>query len=366
MAKGNLVSLVDVAKRVDQNGVYAEIAEVLNQSNPIIQDMPFHEANAPRGNRVTYRTGLPQVHWARLNKGISASKSNVTSREDTIGWLEGRSEVDRRHAGRSMTHENYLKYRWDEDQTFLESMSQEMAKTILFGNEEYQAEAFTGFFPRLSNPNDPIFGKSLTLAVTGVAQGNASDKFDNLLIVDWGKRYCHGIYPFNTPAGLKKTDHPNEPVKDDAGGTYYADVSQFEWCMGLTVKHPKHVHRIANVPVAPFDDIVSSGAYTLSPKETAMSELFDTTTTPPKVKSLPDLPGMLIRAFNSMDPCTSGHRVIYTSQRILTALDLLAQNKNNVQLSYGEWAGQPVTMFRGVPIRKLDILDNVDDYGIAG
>lgn len=351
MAKGNLVSLVDVAKRVDQNGVYAEIAEVLNQSNPIIQDMPFHEANAPRGNRVTYRTGLPQVHWARLNKGISASKSNVTSREDTIGWLEGRSEVDRRHAGRSMTHENYLKYRWDEDQTFLESMSQEMAKTILFGNEEYQAEAFTGFFPRLSNPNDPIFGQSLTLAGSPSLSNN-SNKFDNMLIVDWGKRYCHGIYPYNTPAGLKKTDHPNEPVKDDAGGTYYADVSHFEWCMGLTVKHPKHVHRIANIPVDVFDEMVSSGTVDLKKQATAMAEM-------------PDLPGLLIRAFNSMDPCTSGHRVIYTSRRILTALDLLAQNKNNVQLSYGEWAGQPVTMFRGVPIRKLDIFDNVDDYGVG-
>ena len=345
---GNRVSMVDMAKRVDKDGTFVKIAEVLEQSNPILEDMPFYESNAPLSNRVSFRTGLPEIGFARLTKGIAPSKSNVTSREDTIGWLEGRSEVDRRHAGRSMTHDNYLKFRWSEDRAFLQAMGHRQAQLLLFGDERYESEAYTGFFPRLSDVTDPIFGESVTVAAEKSSGGEKG--FDNILIVDWGEDYCHGIYPFNTPAGLKKTDHPNEPVKDKDGGTFYADVSQFEWAMGLTVRHPKHVHRIANIPRSNFEALYGTSA-TIAGNATNLDDL-------------PDLVSYLVHALGEMDECTNGHRVIYTSKRIMGALSLMARNHNNVHLSIGEWAGKRVTEFWGIPIRKLDVLDKVIDEGI--
>ncbi|MCQ2371224.1 MAG: hypothetical protein MJ058_04125 [Akkermansia sp.] len=337
---GNRYTLVDAAKRLDSNGVYTEICEVLQKSNPILDDIPFFESNAPRGNRVTFRTGLPQVQWGSLNKGTPTGRSDVTSRVDTIGLLEGRSEVDRRHKGLSMNPAAYAAFRWDEDQTFLESMSQKMAETVINGSELTEPSAFTGFLPRLSDVNDSLFGGSITKAATR----QASHVYENILIVDWGKRYCHGLYPMGTPGGLQKENHENEKVLDRDGNAFYADVSTFEWSMGLTVKDPRHVHAIRNIDRAALEGIESDEAARPSGVE--------------------DIVGLMIRAINQMKPCNDGQRVIYCSKGMLTALELLARTQPRLMISYAEWDGRPVTTFRGNPIKALDYLDTLEDAGI--
>lgn len=349
---GNKFTLVDAAKRLDPDGTYAKIAEVLQQSNPILDDMPFFPSNAPRGNRVTFRTGLPTVQWSALNKGIQPSKSQVASHEDTIGTLEGRSEVDRRHKGLSMSPAAYAAFRYDEDQTFLEAMSQEMCKVLLNGDEDTAPATFTGFLPRLSSTSDSLYGKSVTKA------GSRADTtyYDSILIIDWGERYCHGIYPYNTPAGLSKEDHPNEKVVDSAGGVYYADVSTFNWSMGLTIKNPKHVHAIRNILRGVSTAGSETGLYAITSDQSS------------RPANVPDIIGLLIKAMNNMDPCTNGQRVIYCSKLMLTALELLARTTKNMTLQFGEWDGKPVTMFRGIPIKGVDYMDTLGtsvDVGIS-
>lgn len=351
---GNKFTLIDAAKRVDPDGTYAKIAELLQQSNPILDDMPFFPSNAPRGNRVTFRTGLPTVQWSALNQGIQPSKSQVTSHEDTIGTLEGRSEVDRRHKDKSMSSAAYAAFRYDEDQTFLESMSQEMAKILIAGDEITQPAAFTGFLPRLSSTSDALYGKSVTKAATA-SLADTTTHYDSILIIDWGERYCHGIYPYNTPAGLHKEDHPNEKVFDSAGGVYYADVSTFNWSMGLTVKNPKHVHAIRNILRGVSTPGSETGLYAITSDQAS------------RPANVPDLIGLLIKAMNNMDPCTNGQRVIYCSKLMLTALELLARTTKNMTLQFGEWDGKPVTMFRGIPIKGVDYMDTLGasvDLGI--
>ena len=358
---GNKFTLIDAAKRVDPDGTYAKIAEVLQQSNPILDDMPFFPSNAPRGNRVTFRTGLPTVQWSALNKGIQPSKSQVSSHEDTIGTLEGRSEVDRRHKGLSMSPANYAAFRYDEDQTFLESMSQEMAKILIAGDETTQPAAFTGFLPRLSNSADALYGKSVTKALSSThAVDTASQPvyYESILIVDWGERYCHGIYPYNTPAGLSKEDHPNEKVVDSAGGVYYADVSTFNWSMGLTIKNPKHIHAIRNIVRKTHTYGSPADTYNgLDSLESDQARPLDGT----NIKAFPDVIGLMIKAMNNMDPCTNGQRVIYCSKSMLTALEFLARNTHNMMLQFSEWDGKPVTTFRGYPIKGVDYLDVLQD-----
>ena len=342
---GNKFTLVDAAKRLDPDGTYAKIAEVLQQSNPIMDDIPFFPSNAPRGNRVTFRTGLPTVQWSALNKGIQPSKSQVASHEDTIGTLEGRSEVDRRHKGLSMSPAAYAAFRYDEDQTFLESMSQEMCKVLINGDEDTEPATFTGFLPRLSSTSDALYGKSVTKAGSKAS----STFYDSILIIDWGERYCHGIYPCNTPAGLTKEDHPNELVTDANGGKFYADVSTFSWSMGLTVKSPKHVHAIRNILRGVSTAGSETGLYAITSDQSS------------RPANVPDIIGLLIKAINNMDDCTNGQRVIYCSKLMLTALELLARTTKNMTLQFGEWDGKPVTMFRGIPIKGVDYMDKLGE-----
>ncbi|MBA1687288.1 hypothetical protein G9H12_27730, partial [Escherichia coli] len=81
-------TLADWGKRVDPNGKVDKIIELLNQTNPILQDMPFVEGNLPTGHRTTIRSGLPSATWRLLNYGVQPSKSTTVQVTDSIGMLE--------------------------------------------------------------------------------------------------------------------------------------------------------------------------------------------------------------------------------------------------------------------------------------
>lgn len=72
------LTLADWGKRVDPNGKVDKIIELLGQTNPILQDMPFVEGNLPTGHRTTIRSGLPSATWRLLNYGVQLKWSTKT------------------------------------------------------------------------------------------------------------------------------------------------------------------------------------------------------------------------------------------------------------------------------------------------
>ena len=63
----------------------------------------------------------------------------------------------------------------------------------------------------------------------------------------------------------------------------------------------------------------------------------------------------MTKAMYKLHKIKSGLR-IYTNRTGATYLDILAQDKTNVNLTYREFAGKPVTTFRGIPVRVTDAL----------
>ena len=84
-----------MGKRLDPDGDVPLIAELLNQTNEILDDMQWKEGNLPTGHRITMRTGLPTVAWRLLNNGITPSKSTTAQIDEQCGMLEAWSEVDK-------------------------------------------------------------------------------------------------------------------------------------------------------------------------------------------------------------------------------------------------------------------------------
>jgi hypothetical protein len=76
LATGAL-TLADWAKRLDPDGKVPAVAELLSQSNEILEDAVFQEGNLPTGHRVIIRTGLPTAYWRSINQGIPTSKSTT-------------------------------------------------------------------------------------------------------------------------------------------------------------------------------------------------------------------------------------------------------------------------------------------------
>src|SRR5262245_41758431 len=140
----------DWAKRMDEGYHLAVIIELLSQTNEILEDMLVIEGNLPTGHKTTVRTGLPQATWRLLNQGVPNAKSTTAQITDTCGNLETYSVIDKDIAD---LNGNTAEFRLSEVRAFLEGMSQQVASTLIYGNQFIQTERFSGLAPRYSTKN---------------------------------------------------------------------------------------------------------------------------------------------------------------------------------------------------------------------
>src|SRR5271168_295081 len=141
------LTYADWAKRLEDGYKVASIIELLSQTNEILDDMMVVQGNLPTGHKTTVRTGLPQATWRLLNTGVPNAKSTTAQIVDTCGNLETYAVIDKDIAD---LNGNTPEFRLSESRAFLEGMSQQVAATLIYGNQFINPERFTGFAPRYS------------------------------------------------------------------------------------------------------------------------------------------------------------------------------------------------------------------------
>ena len=207
----SVLTLADWGARIDPKGKVDTITEILNETNEIVEDIMFMEANLPTGHRSTIRNGLPSVAWRMLNYGVAKSKSRTVQVTDTIGMLEAYGEVDKDLAD---LNGNTSEFRMSEDRPFLESMGQEFSDTLFYGNTDTDPEKFLGLTTRY----DAISGAENGANVIG-AGGTGSDN-TSVWLISWGANSIFGIFPKGSKAGLTHEDKGQVTLEDTAGGLY--------------------------------------------------------------------------------------------------------------------------------------------------
>lgn len=324
------LTFAEIAKGQDPNGHAAKIFEVLSEKFPILTDAPAYPSNAMMGNRVTIRTGLPAVQKVRINEGIQPTRSSKAQRIDTIGMYAGRSELDRRllmTAGPELVNAE----RWNEERAFTESMGQAVVRELLYGSEKVDSAGMTGFMPRLAALSSSIRG-STVLSMGSVSGGDGT----SILVVDWGQDGAHLIYPRDgqkigkaAPLAGLYVDAISEPMEatDPNGRKFRALVTEFHWLVGLTVKDPRHIGRIANVDV--------SDANVASPTQGLLND-------------------KMIDLLTNMPPADGFTRVIYVPRTIEAAWMKQLQNKSNIWLTMMDRMSKPTLHFWGYPVRSVD------------
>jgi len=324
---GQIYNLVDVAKSLDPQGNIAAVAEILNETNEILQDIPWLEGNLPTGHRYTVRTGLPEAYWRLLNQGIPKSKSSSKQVTESAGILETQNQIDKDLAElNGNTNEFFLR----EDKAFIESLSQELAAKLFYGNVSTDPEQIMGLAPRYSDLSADNADHIIN------AGGTGSDNTSIWLVV-WKDDAVYGFYPKGSRAGLEQSRFQNVMCKDENSNEFEGHKTIYKWKPGLAVADWRYVVRIANIDVS---DLSTFNA--------------DTDNSANLIRDL-------IKAYNKIPNIGSGRAVIYCNETVKTWLDIMAGEKNNVQLSIQEWAGQPVTTFWGVPIRKCDAILNTEE-----
>lgn len=332
LATSNL-SLADWAKRTDPDGRIPIIAELLSQSNEVLEDCVFKEGNLPTGERVVVRTGLPTVYWRALNQGIPNSKSTTAQVDEACAILEARSEVDKDLA---MLNGNTAQFRLSEDTAFLEAMNQTQASTMFYGNPSTDPKQFLGLAARYSD----------TTATNGQnilsAGGSGSDNTSVWLVV-WGDNTVYCPFPKGSKAGLIHEDLGEQTVYNSDGTRLQAYATRYQWKNGLVVKDWRYVVRIANIDVS---DLVGQTGTQAASASTALIKL-------------------MARAMYRIPNMSMGRAAFYMNRTVHSGLSVAALDKSQYVLKVNEGLSQFGTAanylsFLGIPLRRVDTILNTE------
>lgn len=320
----NNPTLLDVAKRLDPDGKIASIVEILNATNPVLDDLSMVEGNLPTGHRTTVRSGLPAPTWRKLYGGVQPTKSTTVQVTDSAGMLEAYAEVDKALAD---LNGNTAAFRLSEDAAHIEGMGQEMASTLFYGNEGTEPEAFTGLAPRY-NLKSAENGDNII-----DAGGSGSDNTSIWLCV-WGNQTGHGIYPKGSLGGLQMTDKGQVTVEnvDGNGGRMEAYRTHYRWDCGLTIRDWRYFVRIANVDISELDTIANTK----------------------------NIVNWMIQASERIPELGKGRAAFYMNRRLREKLRLGILEKVSSNLTWETVAGERVMTFDDIPVRRTDALVNTE------
>jgi hypothetical protein len=337
------LTLLELAKRT-LDGQHLAVAEVLAETNEVLTDAVWVESNQPTSHITTKRISLPAGTWRKVNAGVYREASATQQIVETIGLCESYSVVDKFLVDIAA---NPREFRSSEDLAFVEGLSQTLADALfrdnantIPGNMAANPERFNGFVIRYNSVN--ATGNVITEGGTATAGDTTS-----VWVVQWGPSMVHMIYPKGSKMGIEVRDLGEQTVQAglmttgtdisavNSGGSiteYQAYRTHFKLAAGLVVRDDRCVQRLCNIDdlgdTAPLDE------------------------------------DNIIVMLNKL-PYQGKGAVIYCNNDTKTQLDILAKDSGNLAVASVEDAfGRPVTVFRGVPVRRVDAITNTE-YGIA-
>ena len=318
-------TLLEVSKEFGVDGNPLTMAEVLNQKNEALDDIPWMEANSTTGHRTGVVTGLPESVYRKLNQGILPSKGTTTDVTEAMGTAASLGKVDRLLVDLSG---NPGAFRVRKNARHMEAMSQRFMQTLFYGDSTINPEQFLGLAGRFFD----IGSGSPALSRNIIDAGGTGTDNMSIWLVKWGPGGVMGIYPKGSRAGLQHDDFGVELcTAPDGVGELPMYRDWFEWNHGICVEDWRNVVRVCNIDSSDLTKNAATGA---------------------------DLIDLMAQAMELIDgPGPEGRLVWYVPGRIRSFLNRQMRNKSNVWVDIGEVVGRPgVTTFGGYPVRKVDRL----------
>ncbi len=327
-------TILDFANATDPSGKTTAVVEILSEENEILPDMTWIEGNLPTGHLTTVETGIPEPTWRAMYGGVQPTKGTRAQITDTTGMMEAYSEVDVALADLSS---NKQAFRLLEDRSKISGMSNEMANTLFYGNEDTEPSAFTGLAPRFNS----LSAENADNIIQPSTPGTGSDNRSIWLIV-WSPSTVHGIIPQGSNAGLKVRDL-GEITKQDASdgsntGMMQVYLSHYRWDAGLSLRDWRYVVRICNIDFSDLTFDASAGA---------------------------NLPNLMFEAMDIIPSLSRGRAVFYMARGVKTILrQQMSSLRDQSTMAIQEVGGVRVDAFQGVPVKRCDALA-VDEAVVA-
>lgn len=314
-------TLLDVTKRLDPNGMIDGVAEIMNQSNEMLDDAVWLEGNLAIGHRHTIRSGLPTPTWRKLYGGVQPTKSRTVQVTDSCGMLEDYAEIDKALAD---LNGNAAAFRLSEDRAHIEGFAQELAASLIYSSEAVTPEEITGFAPRFN---------SLSAANADNIIVDAGTANHSMWLVVWGPNTVFCMYPKGSVAGLQVTDKGQVTIEnvDGSNGRMEAYRTHYRQDVGLCVRDWRYVVRC----------------------QIDWSTLVKNAATGP---DLIDLMTQMIERLPS-GAASMGRPAFYVGRSVRSFLrrQMVAKVASST-LTLDQVAGKSVMTFDGIPVRRVDAL----------
>lgn len=320
------LTLADLSKYMDPAGRVQPVVELLAQRNDILMDPQWTPGNLPTGHQYSIRAALPTAQLRDYNEGVMPSKSAVAQQTEGMSIIEAWSEVD---AAEANLNGEEAAFRAGEDAAFLQSLEQELARLMIYGNVKTNSKEFNGIATRIATRANPQF-----IDCDPGSVGTAAE-YTSVYLADWGEDlFC--IYPKGSPAGLQNIDHGRQIIQFTDGKRMSALVTQYIWNVGMVARDHRRLVRVGNIIM---DDLLARNATQLPTATTSI--IYKMTDA---IYKLPD---------------DKGSKVFYMNRSVHAALSKIAldRSQNVVMFETGVTQfGKPHRWlsFLGVPIRPVD------------
>lgn len=335
-------SLVDWATTRDPKGNMADIAYLLSQHNAIFDDMIFVEGNEALGHKTTMNVGLPQGTWKGNNQFIGGTKPLYSQAQFSIGILTSYSITDKDLAE---LNGDVRAYRYGIDMAHIEGLSQQVAQTEFYGNENTVPGEFTGILPYYSSLSTAV-AQSANNVIDGGGTGSSNA---SLILVSFGNRTSYNIFPKGSTAGLIYDDKGDiTPQINNNGERLEVYTSMFKWKIGYALEDWRYNVRIANLDTTE----TAGGLFSSTPPDlyTLMISAVN------KIPSLTPRASNIVGTDAPSDPMPGNNISWHCNRTVKTALEIQAIRNRTSYILLNEVAGAPAVDNRGIPIRVNDSL----------
>jgi hypothetical protein len=324
---------MDVLSEIAPDGKQYDIAEVLTQQNPILEDLHWEEGNTVTGHKDAMRTVLPEPSFRALNAGVPVTKGGSTTVEETAALLEDFSQVDRELA---IMSGDVNAYRLKQARPHIQGMGNKQARTLFYGNAGSNPLEYTGLAPRFNT----LSTTTNKAAANVIDAGGSGSALRSIWLIASRPDTIFGIYPKGTRGGLDHEDATNASgegahgfpaaatLADADGRLYMGYRDHWIWRCGLFVKDWRYVVRIANIDPTALTLDVSSG---------------------------PDLQDLMTQALELIEEPDGAVFYVPRALRAYMRRQIL-KGKNN-QLSWDEMGGKKIMNFGEAPVKRMDVLN---------
>lgn len=319
----NYLTLADRLKRTENGKIAAEIIEMMNEKNPVLQDANVLQCNDGTNHITTIRNGLPTAVFRQLYGYVPTSKSSTEQVKDTTGMLETYSVVDVDLVDKS---ENPKTFRLSEASAFIEAMNQTMQEAVFYGDIKENAAAFNGLSARYNKKSNDDKKIGFNIVDAG---GTGTDN-TSIWFVTWGDVHTSLLYPQGSTAGINHKDDGILTETNSTGGKRKVYQDHYKMDVGLTVRDWRSTCRIANISISALEG-----------------------DTPPDILEL-----MRKGYYKVHKYAISGKTVIYCNTDMIMHFEKQLQSKDNIFFTQKEYLGELTLHYKNIPIKETDAIKN--------